>query len=226
MGEPQDEISLRELYLIFKGGLRWILGVSVGIAVLAFAVLQLQPERYQATATVRVSPLQVQGQTLQNGQLQQNMIDVNSVTQIGFDAYRTVALSHDVLASAVKATPSLPSDFGAKQLAEAVTVTKVSGGGSDPLIVSQEVTSTDPKRAAALANAWANASADAARSSIGKALGGVRSTMNSPAHQLDDGADPGRDAMGGLPEAGRPQLPAGAARRARHPHHLRSGEAR
>ena len=179
MGEPQDEISLRELYLIFKSGLRWILGVSVGIAVLAFAVLQLQPERYQATATVRVSPLQVQGQTLQNGQLQQNMIDVNSVTQIGFDAYRTVALSHDVLASAVKATPSLPSDFGAKQLAESVTVTKVSGGGSDPLIVSQEVTSTDPKRAAALANAWANASADAARSSIGKALGGVRSTMNS-----------------------------------------------
>ena len=184
MGEPQDEISLRELYLIFKGGLRWILVVSIGVAVLAFIVMRLQPERYQATATVRISPLQVQGQTLQNGQLQQNLIDVNSVTQIGFDAYRTIALSHGVLASAVEATPSLPSGFGVKQLAEAATVTKISGGGSDPLIVSQEVSTDDPQQAAALANAWGNASAEAARTSIGKALGGVRSTMNGQVTSL------------------------------------------
>lgn len=179
MGEPQDEISLRELYLIFKGGLRWILIVSFGVAVLAFAIVQLQPRRYQATATVRISPLQVQAQTLQNGQLQKDVIDINSVTQIGFDAYRTIALSHGVLASAVEATPSLPKAYGVKQLAEAGTVIKVSGGGSDPLIVSQQVTSPDPRQAAALANAWARASSDAVRTSIGTSLGSVRSTLNA-----------------------------------------------
>jgi uncharacterized protein involved in exopolysaccharide biosynthesis len=189
VGEPQDEISLRELYLIFKGGLRWILGASVAVAVIAFAVMHLQPQRYQATATVRVAPLQVQGQTLQNGQIQQDMIDVNSVTQIGFDAYRTVALSHGVLSSAVKATPATAPDYGPKQLAENATVTKVSGGGSDPLIVSQEVTATSPERAAALANAWAQASADAARASIGNALGGVRTTMNAQLGSLSAALD-------------------------------------
>ncbi len=189
MGEPQDEISLRELYLIFKGGLRWILGASVAVAVIAFAVMHLLPQRYQATATVRVAPLQVQGQTLQNGQIQKDMIDVNSVTQIGFDAYRTVALSHGVLASAVKATPATAPDYGPKQLAENATVTKVSGGGSDPLIVSQEVTATSPERAAALANAWAKASADAARASIGNALGGVRTTMNAQLGSLSTALD-------------------------------------
>lgn len=179
MGEAQDEISLRELYLIFRRGLGWILLVSIGVAALVFVMLQVQPRHYRATATVRISPLQVQGQSTQNGQLQQDLIDVNAVTQIGFDAYRTIALSHDVLTSTIEATPSLPGGFGVKKLAAAIKLTKVSGGGSDPLIVSQEVSTTDPQRSAALANAWAKASADAARTSIGKALGGVRSTMNA-----------------------------------------------
>lgn len=178
MGEPQDEISLRELYLILKRGMRWILVGAIGAAVLAFVVVQLQPRQYQATATVRISPLQVQGQTLQNGQLQQDLIDINSVTQIGFDAYRTIALSHGTLQNAIRSTTSLPSGYGAKQLAEAVSLTKVSGGGSDPLIVAHEVAAVSPQRAADLANAWANASADAVRASIGKTLGGVRATMS------------------------------------------------
>ena len=184
MGEPQDEISLRELYLIFKGGLRWVLTVSVVVALATFAVMLLLPKRYKASATVRLSPIQVQGQTLQNGQIQQDLIDVNSVAQMGFDGFRTIALSHAVLSSAVKATPALSADFGTKQLAQVVNVVKVSGGGTDPLMVSLDVTTADPRQAAALANAWAKASAAATRTTIGNALSGVRNTMDSQLSSL------------------------------------------
>lgn len=178
MVEPQDEVSLRELYLILRDGLAWIVGVSFAVALITFLIMFLQPDRYEATASVRVAPLQLQNQTLQNGQVQQGMLDVNSVTQMGFDAFRTIAMSHAVLAATLKAAPSVPADLTPKRLAGQVSVSQVSGNGSDPLIVSQSVTMRDPKLAAGLANAWAQASAEAAQSSIGKALGHIRTTVH------------------------------------------------
>lgn len=189
MGEPNDEISLRELYLILRGGLGWIVMVSMVVAAIALGVMLVLPSHYRATATVRVTPLQVQGQTLQNGQLQSDIIDVNSVTQIGFDAYRTIALSHSVLTATIEALPSVPTGLDARKLAAAVSVTKVSGGGSDPLIVAQAVAWGDGAQAAALANAWAKASADAVQASIGSALGHVGNTMDSQLATLSSTLD-------------------------------------
>ncbi|MEJ2293062.1 MAG: Wzz/FepE/Etk N-terminal domain-containing protein [Deinococcales bacterium] len=188
MGEPQDEISLRELYLIFKGGLRWIVGVSLAVAVIAFLVMHFQAARYEATATVRVTPLKVDGQNQQTGQAQ-SLLDVNSVTQIGFDAYKTIALSHGVLAKTLQAVPSAPADLTTKQLAEDVSVSKVSGGGADPLIVSQSVTARDPELAASLANAWAKTSADAAQASVSQSVGKVRSSLDTQLTSLSSALD-------------------------------------
>ena len=188
MAEPQDEISLRELYLIFKRGLGWILGVSLAVAAVAFVAMHFRPARYQATATVRVTPLQVNPQNQQNGQ-PQSLLDVNSVTQIGFDAYRTIALSHGVLARTLEAVSPAPPGLTTKLLAKAVSISKVTGGGADPLIVSQSVTWHDPELAATLANAWATASADAAQASVGQSVGKVRSSLDTQLTSLSSALD-------------------------------------
>ncbi len=189
MGEPNDEISLRELYLILRRGWRLISLVSVGVAAVALAFMLLLPTRFEATASVRVAPLKVQGQTLQNGQVQNDIVDVNSVTQVGFDAYRTIALSNDVLSAALKAVPNTPAGLTAKQLAASATVTKVSGASGEPLILAQSVTWGVPAQAAALANAWAQASATAVQATVGRSLGHVRTTLDDQLGSLSTALD-------------------------------------
>lgn len=192
MNEPQDEISLRELYLIFKGGLPWIVGVSLAVAVVAFAAVHFRPHRYQATATVRVAPLKLEAQTQQaqqNAQTQTPIVDVNSITQMGFDAYRTIALSNATLATTLKAAQAAAPNATIKQLTKAVSLGKVSGNANQPLIVSQTVTWSQPAVAAALANAWAQASATAARTSVSGAVGSVRATMDAQLTALSNALD-------------------------------------
>ncbi|HZJ10660.1 MAG TPA: hypothetical protein VFD39_13255, partial [Trueperaceae bacterium] len=45
-----DEVSLRELYLILRAGLPLIVGFALLSGVIAFAVMSLRPESYEATA--------------------------------------------------------------------------------------------------------------------------------------------------------------------------------
>jgi LPS O-antigen subunit length determinant protein (WzzB/FepE family) len=52
---PTDEITLRELYLLFKKWSLTILGVALGMAVLAFAVSQLLPRTYTSQVTLSLS---------------------------------------------------------------------------------------------------------------------------------------------------------------------------
>lgn len=51
---PEDELSLRDLYLILKKRARMIWAVTLGFAAIAFAVSELLPKTYESTAVFAV----------------------------------------------------------------------------------------------------------------------------------------------------------------------------
>ncbi|MFA7461417.1 MAG: Wzz/FepE/Etk N-terminal domain-containing protein, partial [Trueperaceae bacterium] len=55
MYEPRDEISLRELYLIFRAGLVAIVLAALVAGAAAFLYIGSRPASYEATATVQVN---------------------------------------------------------------------------------------------------------------------------------------------------------------------------
>jgi len=177
----EDEISLRELYLVFRRGLVWILAVSLVIAALVFVVLYLQPNRYQATATVRMTPLQFTQpqQATASPQAQQNLLDLSAITQIGFDAYKTLALSRETLKATLDRLDTVPKGLTVADVADHLRLTKLSGGGADPLVVAQTVVYRDPGTAASLANAWAAASTAAVQDSITSDMSHLSKTLAS-----------------------------------------------
>lgn len=169
MKDYQDEISLRELYLIFKGGLGWIVGVSLVVAALAFVVKVVQPHQYRTSANVQVSALQL---TKAAG----STLDLSSVTQVDFETYRSIATSQPVLAAALKTVPSIPKLLTPQALSDKVSIKQV--GKGSPLVVNQAVTLADGKLAAQLANAWAQASADAVRASVVRSVKDVATKLS------------------------------------------------
>lgn len=93
MHDRADEVSLRDLYLIFRRGLKAILAVTLLAGVGAFLYVSLKPTRYEASASVQVV-LEQSHEALDGlGWL---------VPPVGMDSssYRNVALSRTVLASA------------------------------------------------------------------------------------------------------------------------------
>lgn len=170
MNDYQDEISLRDLYLIFKGGLGWIVGVSLVVAAVAFVVKTAQPHRYRTSSNVQVSPLQL---TKPVG----SAIDLSSVTQVDFETYRSIATSQPVLEASLKAVPSAPKGLTPQTLSDKVSLGQV--GKGTPLVVRQSVTLTDRALAAKIANAWARASADAVRASVTQSVQDVASKLSA-----------------------------------------------
>ena len=86
MPEHNDEISLRDLYLILRRGLPLIAGVAFVVGVVAFALSSLLPSSYRSTAVVQVTPSPV-------GAQQVGGLDFDPRTNLSFEAYQSIAFS-------------------------------------------------------------------------------------------------------------------------------------
>lgn len=173
MGEPQDEISLRELYLIFKSGLRWIVGVSVAVAALAFVMVYLQPRSYEADAIAQVRPLPI---STPPGSA--NVLDLRSVTDVTFETYQRIATSTKVLDQTLEAVSSAPRDLTVAKLAKNGSLVKLSTDQGS-LTVEHRVTLGNPDLAARVADAWAKAATDGVRSMLASKVKIVSSNLGS-----------------------------------------------
>ncbi|WP_293170176.1 Wzz/FepE/Etk N-terminal domain-containing protein, partial [Oceanithermus sp.] len=60
----QDEISLRDLYLILKRSSKWIAGFTVATALLVYLVSSLLPPTYESEAVAQALVLQQNDKTL------------------------------------------------------------------------------------------------------------------------------------------------------------------
>jgi uncharacterized protein involved in exopolysaccharide biosynthesis len=183
-----DEISLRDVYLIFRKGLPLILILSLVAGVLAFIVSSLLPKVYEAETTVLISPPAVNVEGTQN-------LSFRPSSEVSFEAYETLAESRGIKGEAVQSV-----DAALKYEHMAGTVEELIGpqsaGQSVPLLVSHRVRDTNPERAAQLADAWANVTLTAVQNSLfaniepindvtGQALGTLRTNLSAAQEALE-----------------------------------------
>lgn len=159
-----DEISLRELYLILRRGLPLILGLALLAGVAAYVTTSVRPSRYEAEATVLSSPSAVR--VRDQGTLQFEPGDV-----IGFDAYETIATSRAVFERTLQRLDDALGDdaLGYRDLEGAAEVERVAGSqanGQASLIVAHRVSWNDPELAATFTNAWSEATVQQVRDTL------------------------------------------------------------
>lgn len=155
-----DEISLRELYLVFKRGLLLIVAVAAVAGLLAFAVMSFRPNTYEAESTVLINPSPVRAQGPGN-------LSFNLANGIAYEAYQTLAGSGPVLDAAASRVPQ--ANISANELRQRGRLVRLVAPLRDqvaPLSVTHVVQHTDPALAAALADAWAESTLEAVRSAL------------------------------------------------------------
>lgn len=159
-----DEISLRELYLILRRGLALILGVALVAGAAAFLYATVAPDQYEAEASVLSSPSTVR--VRDQGTLQFEPGDA-----IGFDAYETIATSRAVFERTLQSLDDLPAqqNLGYRALANVADLERVAsptGDGATPLIVAHRIGWSDAEHAAAFTNAWTQATVEQVRETL------------------------------------------------------------
>ena len=145
MNDYQDEVSLRDLYLIFRRGFLLIAVVAVVAAVGAFLITTFQADTYEAEATVLVTPTpQRAGDDA--GAAIMDRTNVNYVT------YESLAFSRRVLDMTAQ-TFGIPADER-DNFPERLGLTANDTAGTQ-LIVGHTTSADSAERAAELADIWA-----------------------------------------------------------------------
>lgn len=149
-----DEVSLRDLYLIFKQGFLLIVIVALLAGAGAFLYATLQPASYEAQATVLVTPTpERRGDDAGAAIIQR--------TNVNYATYESLAFSQRVLdrTAAEAGIPSAELDRFADRLELSNLVD--SGQSGSQLIIGHSASAADAESAAALANIWSNTTIEA-----------------------------------------------------------------
>ncbi len=170
-----DEISLRDLYLILRRGLPVIAIATIAIALLAFLFVTFSGKRYEAESTVLINP-----SPIRSGD---NALAIEQQTSVNFETYQRLAFSRNVLEQAI--AQAGVTGYNVDDLREGGEVEQLVGPSNPtdiaPLTVSHAVTHGDPEAAALIAEAWANATVETVRASM---LAGLESVMDTTMLQL------------------------------------------
>lgn len=150
MNEYNDEISLRDLYLILRRGLPLIVLITVLAAAAAFVIISLQPENYEASTTVLVTPTPVRAQDSAGvGFIQR--------ADLSFATYEALAYSRPVLQGVIDRAGLTDTDVTAfrKRASVASLVGSQRPEQAAQLIISHTLSAADAQQAANLTNLWA-----------------------------------------------------------------------
>ena len=167
-----DEVSLRELYLIFRRGLPLIIVVAVVCAVAAFALASLRSESYEATASVNVIPPFVGTDSLSG-------LELSVTAGIDEESYEEIAYSPALLTEVGE-----PYGYTALELSNLVTMTARAAPSQTRghLVVDHKVTIAGDEglqSAANLANDWAHATVAVVSDALSSHLTGAVETVNA-----------------------------------------------
>lgn len=155
---PDDTVSLRELYLVWRAGLPLIIAVTLVFALGALAFKLYQGRTFTAEAVVQVVRPRVSNQPGTG-------LEVNVASVVDAGTYRAIAENERTLAATADAI-QMP------EFAEFGSLAVVSGPGplsGDAMTLTHRVTvdvDAGPEAAASLANAWAEATVSAVRDLI------------------------------------------------------------
>lgn len=100
-----DEISLRDLYVIIKRAFVPAVIISLIVGAATFAYFSFQPKTYTAEATTVVTPLLAEPSFRLGGET----LRVASGTTVSYEAYEAIAFSRRVLNEVLNAIPEIES---------------------------------------------------------------------------------------------------------------------
>ncbi|KHG65609.1 hypothetical protein QT17_05830 [Thermus sp. 2.9] len=170
VGTPSEELSLRDIVEVLKRQKLWILSppLAFGVLALIYGFFIAEP-RYASTATVNVSPVQVQAQLEQRIQVQgQNLLTFEGLKALAFSEEVTKEVWETLkqegkLPTAWQdqgGTPGLErmvKDFKIKNETSRQQEQVVPQGQVPPVVASLSVEAPTPEVAAKAANLWAEA---------------------------------------------------------------------
>lgn len=172
----EDDISLRDIYLIIRKNLWLLISVPIIIAVLVFIASSLLPKQYDAesVALITPTPISVGG----------NSLAYRPSNAVSFEAYQTLAESRAVLEEAVANVPDAD-----------MTYTDLNGsvqelvGPQRPdqvvsLLITHKVIHSDPELAAQLADSWVNATLNTVQKTLLNNLDPLIALTNLEAQEL------------------------------------------
>ncbi|MGL4611321.1 MAG: Wzz/FepE/Etk N-terminal domain-containing protein [Trueperaceae bacterium] len=153
-----DEISLRDVYLIFRRGLPLILITALLAGAVVFIISSFLPKVYEAETTVLISPPAVSVEGVSS-------LSFRPPSEVSFEAYETLAGSKGILGEAAQNIDPELSYTDINGSVEELIGPQGSGQPA-PLLVTHRVQDNDPERAIQLADAWATATLFAVQRSL------------------------------------------------------------
>lgn len=174
-----DEISLRDLYLILLKGLPLIITISLLAGLAAFLISSFLPPSYQAESTTLVTPSPVQIQGAEN-------LSFRPSQEVSFESYETLAKSRPVLEATVGAVPEAelrPQEFRGEI---SLLIGPQRPDQIVPMSVLHSVRNRDPELAARLADAWAKSTLEAVQTSLLASLDPVRGATREEITRLSE----------------------------------------
>jgi uncharacterized protein involved in exopolysaccharide biosynthesis len=157
-GPPyDDEISLRELYLILVRGLPLILIVTVIAAAITAAVMLIQPSTYEANANVLTAPASVQSNA-------GGALTVRPLTSIDRPTYEAIADNVTVFDEIEATLTGQGYDLTAVEACDEPTLEQLSA--ENGLTMTHKAACQDPELAAAFATTWAGVTVDRIRQTL------------------------------------------------------------
>lgn len=149
-----DEVSLRDLYLIFRQGFVLIVVVALLAGAAAFLYASIQPDRFEAQATVLVTPTP-----------ERRVDDAGSAiiqrTNVNYATYESLAFSQRVLDRTARAA-GIPADE-LENFTERLELSNLVDGqsGSSQLIIGHSAAADSATEAAEIANIWSRTTIEA-----------------------------------------------------------------
>jgi len=172
-----DEVSLRELYLVFRAGLPLIIAAALVVGALAFALQALRTPQYTATATVNVIPPLVGTDSLSG-------LELSVTAGMDSDSYRAIAESLDLLGEVASGFTIDGSQLTAIDLAAVTQLSsrQAASQARGHLVVEHAVTLAGDEgkdKADEVANAWAEATVAEVANTLSSHLAGAVETVNA-----------------------------------------------
>ena len=145
----EDEIDLRQYIRTLLRYWRWIVGLGIVAAVLAFAISSILPPQYEATALVTITGPRYRMQF--DPRMQDVPFDPRQFTK----GYAAIATGDELLTTLLEATGSGTSAGSAMRSLEDLKGMLDAQSVGDGNLVQLRARANDPAEAAHLANAWA-----------------------------------------------------------------------
>ena len=149
----EEEIDLRPYIEALIQHWKFIVGLAVLAAVIAFAIVSFRPPTYEATALVAVTvPQQLVLESLTQDDLAPSFTAVNKSTTYT-KAFPELAVSGELLQKLLQELDQTQLATGNVEQLQKRLEAEV---GSDPTIIRLTATAESPEQAATIANTWAN----------------------------------------------------------------------